>query len=107
MSDDLCLDAASPHGPVKIVRCHGMGGNQAWVYNEEVMFDLCQTHVIRESLFVARSFLFSSNNVLMKKYHHLLSCLFSFCKSCYSSYDILLYCEVRLHAFNNVLAKLN
>lgn len=37
MSDDMCLDAASPQGPVKIVRCHGMGGNQAWVYNEEVL----------------------------------------------------------------------
>lgn len=37
MSDDMCLDAASPQGPVKIVRCHGMGGNQAWVYNEEVI----------------------------------------------------------------------
>ncbi|XP_001602037.2 polypeptide N-acetylgalactosaminyltransferase 5 isoform X1 [Nasonia vitripennis] len=35
MSDDMCLDAASPQGPVKIVRCHGMGGNQAWIYNEE------------------------------------------------------------------------
>ncbi|XP_033227598.1 polypeptide N-acetylgalactosaminyltransferase 5 isoform X2 [Belonocnema kinseyi] len=34
MSDDMCLDAASPQGPVKIVRCHGMGGNQAWVYDE-------------------------------------------------------------------------
>lgn len=32
----MCLDAASPKGPVKIVRCHGMGGNQAWVYNDEV-----------------------------------------------------------------------
>lgn len=36
MSDDMCLDAVSPQSPVKIVRCHGMGGNQAWVYNEEV-----------------------------------------------------------------------
>ena len=36
MSDDNCLDAASPDGPVKLVRCHGMGGNQAWVYNDEV-----------------------------------------------------------------------
>lgn len=36
MSDDMCLDAASPQGPVKIVRCHGMGGNQAWVYNDDV-----------------------------------------------------------------------
>ena len=32
----MCLDAASPQGPVKIVRCHGMGGNQAWVYDEDV-----------------------------------------------------------------------
>ena len=36
MSDDMCLDAASPQGPVKIVRCHGMGGNQAWVYDDDV-----------------------------------------------------------------------
>ena len=36
MSDDNCLDAASPDGPVKLVRCHGMGGNQAWVFNDEV-----------------------------------------------------------------------
>jgi polypeptide N-acetylgalactosaminyltransferase len=36
MSDDVCLDAASPEGPVKIVRCHGMGGNQVWKYNDEV-----------------------------------------------------------------------
>ncbi|XP_077293729.1 polypeptide N-acetylgalactosaminyltransferase 5 isoform X1 [Arctopsyche grandis] len=33
MSDDNCLDAASPQGPVKLVRCHGMGGNQAWTYD--------------------------------------------------------------------------
>lgn len=36
MSDDMCLDAASPKGPVKIVRCHGMAGNQAWTYDREV-----------------------------------------------------------------------
>ena len=34
MSDDNCLDAAGADGPVKLVRCHGMGGNQAWVYNK-------------------------------------------------------------------------
>ncbi|KAJ8974107.1 hypothetical protein NQ317_010404, partial [Molorchus minor] len=34
MSDDNCLDASSRTGPVKLVRCHGMGGNQAWVYDE-------------------------------------------------------------------------
>ncbi len=36
MSDDNCLDSASADGPVKLVRCHGMGGNQAWNYNEQV-----------------------------------------------------------------------
>ncbi len=40
MSDDNCLDAARAEGPVKLVRCHGMGGNQAWNYNEEVS-DYC------------------------------------------------------------------
>lgn len=35
MSDDNCLDAASPDGPIKLVRCHGMGGNQNWVYSEK------------------------------------------------------------------------
>jgi hypothetical protein len=48
MSDDNCLDAASGSSPVKLVlastalrqkyngvdqvRCHGLGGNQAWVW---------------------------------------------------------------------------
>lgn len=36
MSDDNCLDASSSHGPVNLVRCHGMGGNQEWVYDETV-----------------------------------------------------------------------
>ena len=36
MSDDNCLDAAGRESPVKLVRCHGMGGNQAWNYSEEV-----------------------------------------------------------------------
>jgi hypothetical protein len=36
MSDDNCLDASSPEGPVKLVRCHGIGGNQAWTYNTQV-----------------------------------------------------------------------
>lgn len=35
MSDDNCLDSAGKAGPVKLVRCHGMGGNQAWNYNEQ------------------------------------------------------------------------
>ncbi|XP_013772731.1 polypeptide N-acetylgalactosaminyltransferase 13-like [Limulus polyphemus] len=35
MSDDNCLDAASPKGPVKLIRCHGMGGNQMWMYDNK------------------------------------------------------------------------
>ena len=35
MSDDNCLDATGADSPVKLVRCHGMGGNQAWVYNKQ------------------------------------------------------------------------
>ncbi|CAD6999253.1 unnamed protein product [Ceratitis capitata] len=31
MSDDLCLDASNAMGPVNMVRCHNMGGNQEWV----------------------------------------------------------------------------
>jgi polypeptide N-acetylgalactosaminyltransferase len=36
MSDDNCLDASSQNGPVKLVRCHGMGGNQEWSYDRKV-----------------------------------------------------------------------
>lgn len=36
MSDDNCLDAAASEGPVKLLRCHGMGGNQMWSYDREV-----------------------------------------------------------------------
>jgi len=34
MSDDNCLDATASNGAnVKLVRCHGLGGNQAWHYS--------------------------------------------------------------------------
>jgi len=34
MSDDNCLDAVSSGGShVRLVRCHGLGGNQAWHYS--------------------------------------------------------------------------
>ena len=36
MADDNCLDAASVDGPVKLVRCHGLGGNMAWMFDREV-----------------------------------------------------------------------
>jgi len=34
MSDDNCLDAtSSKNAQVKLVRCHGLGGNQAWHFS--------------------------------------------------------------------------
>lgn len=36
MSDDNCLDAANIVGPVSLIRCHGLEGNQAWVYDSKV-----------------------------------------------------------------------
>lgn len=36
MSDDNCLDATGTDGIVKLIRCHGMGGNQAWIYDAKV-----------------------------------------------------------------------
>lgn len=36
MSDDNCLDASSIIGPVSLIRCHGLEGNQAWVYDSKV-----------------------------------------------------------------------
>ena len=35
MSDDNCLDSSGKEGEVKLVRCHGQGGNQAWVYDDK------------------------------------------------------------------------
>ena len=55
MSDDNCLDASSPEGPVKLVRCHGMGGNQAWTYSTQVFvlplhcfcfYDCASKHIV-------------------------------------------------------------
>lgn len=37
MSDDNCLDASSIIGPVNLIRCHGLEGNQAWVYDSKVI----------------------------------------------------------------------
>lgn len=37
MSDDNCLDASSIVGPVNLIRCHGLEGNQAWVYDSKVV----------------------------------------------------------------------
>lgn len=36
MSDDNCLDSSSANGPVNLVRCHGMQGNQEWIFDDDV-----------------------------------------------------------------------
>ena len=30
MADDFCLDVASATSHIKLIRCHGQAGNQAW-----------------------------------------------------------------------------
>jgi len=34
--DDICLDVARSGGPVNMVKCHGMKGNQVWEYDKNV-----------------------------------------------------------------------
>jgi len=52
MADDNCLDASEAKGPIKLIRCHGMGGNQAWEFSDEnktiihVNTGLCLTKAI-------------------------------------------------------------
>ena len=36
MTDDLCLDVAGHRGPAKMIKCHGLGGNQKWEYDSQV-----------------------------------------------------------------------
>ena len=36
MTDDLCLDVSKSQGPVKMLKCHGLGGNQKWEYDKQV-----------------------------------------------------------------------
>ena len=31
--DDVCLDWSGDDENVKLISCHGMGGNQKWTYN--------------------------------------------------------------------------
>jgi hypothetical protein len=79
MSDDNCLDAASPDGPIKLVRCHGMGGNQAWVYNDEVIsriFSFClhtnSSEIHRLAKFLSVLFLvstFATHKKLLRTRH--------------------------------------
>ncbi|KAL0275331.1 UNVERIFIED_CONTAM: hypothetical protein PYX00_003213 [Menopon gallinae] len=37
IADDNCLDAASTKGPVKLIRCHGIPGNQSWMYHNDTL----------------------------------------------------------------------
>lgn len=46
MADDNCLDCPSPNSPVKLIRCHNMGGNQKWEYREVSFFFLAYSHPI-------------------------------------------------------------
>lgn len=36
----FCADATVPGMPVKLLDCHGEGGNQYWTYDEDVNFKL-------------------------------------------------------------------
>lgn len=35
-TDDLCLDVSRLNGPVIMLKCHHMRGNQLWEYDAEV-----------------------------------------------------------------------
>ena len=35
-TDDLCLDVSRLNGPVVMLKCHHMRGNQLWEYDAEV-----------------------------------------------------------------------
>lgn len=37
--DHMCIDASELFGRIRLFKCHGEGGNQKWVYDEEVSFD--------------------------------------------------------------------
>lgn len=37
LSKGNCLETSSKYGTVKVVECHGKGGNQIWVYKKETM----------------------------------------------------------------------
>ena len=34
--DDICLDVSRSSGPVNMVKCHHMKGNQLWEYDKDV-----------------------------------------------------------------------
>lgn len=39
-TDDLCLDVSRLNGPVIMLKCHHMRGNQLWEYDAEVFIQL-------------------------------------------------------------------
>ncbi len=41
--EDLCLDVSSSQvgGRVRIYACHGLGGNQKWLYTNQVRLGAC------------------------------------------------------------------
>ena len=48
-TDDLCLDVSRPHGPVVMLKCHQMKGNQMFEYDAEVKIKLKTPPVLCES----------------------------------------------------------
>lgn len=50
MSDDTCLDSSNAVEPVNLIRCHGLGGNQAWVYDS--MVDYFITHKNKPNIII-------------------------------------------------------
>lgn len=41
-TDDLCLDVSRLNGPVIMLKCHHMRGNQLWEYDAEVFIQMLQ-----------------------------------------------------------------
>lgn len=45
-TDDLCLDVSRLSGPVIMLKCHHMRGNQLWEYDAEVQYFLQFTYYL-------------------------------------------------------------
>lgn len=42
-TDDLCLDVSKLNGPVMMLKCHHLKGNQLWEYDPLVSGRTCET----------------------------------------------------------------
>ena len=43
-TDDLCLDVSKLNGPVMMLKCHHLKGNQLWEYDPVVSAAVCCGH---------------------------------------------------------------